>query len=52
VVDVRPMVQACGNAEERMAETAEMAEAGHFPVLRRAEDTVGVLRRAAGEEAG
>jgi hypothetical protein len=48
-VDVRPGGRACGGAEGSMAEMAETAEAGHFPVWSRVEETVGVSRRAAGE---
>lgn len=50
MVYVRPMVEAGRNAEPSMVDTMESIEAGHFPFLSRVEDTVRMLRRAAGEE--
>jgi hypothetical protein len=47
---VRPMVEACRDAESSMVDRLESIEAGHFPFLSKVEDVVEILRRAAGEE--
>jgi hypothetical protein len=47
---VRPMVEACRDAEPSMVDRLESVEAGHFPFLSKVEDVVEILRRAAGEE--
>lgn len=44
------MVEACTDAVLSMVDRMESIEAVHFPFLSKVENTVQILRRAAGEE--